>query len=138
MFLSIQAIEDAENEINSTGDTQSNYNGEIRTPPLVRIHTSSPVTLDVDNLQQSNSEDRNHLRIDHFPDVIKSAESSPRHSLASSSEFFARSRMHRRPKDQRSSEVINQLNEEISQAVRSGQSAYCIFGMFDNDEETWC
>lgn len=103
----------------------------------MRIHSSSPLTLEVDSLNQSTDDGRNHLRLDPFPDVIKSAESSPRHSLASTSELFARARL-RDPRDQRSSEIINQLNEEISHAVRSGQSAYCIFGMFDNDEETWC
>lgn len=126
--------------MNSSFDSQSQSqcSADIRSPPLVRIHTSSPLTLDVDSLDQSTSEDRNHLRLDPFPDVIKSAESSPRHSLASGAEFFTRGRLHRNPKEQRSNEVINQINEEISQAVRSGQSAYCIFGMFDNDEETWC
>ncbi|KAK3748061.1 hypothetical protein QZH41_004204 [Actinostola sp. cb2023] len=128
------AIEDARNEMNSSTDSQQSHAScDVRSPPMVRIHVSSPLTLDVNGLEKPSHDDRNHLRLDTFPDVIKSAESSPRHS----NEFYARARL-RDPKDQRSKEIINQLNEEISQAVRSGQSAYCIFGMFDNDEETWC
>lgn len=134
----VQAIEDARNEMNSSTDSQSRSSADIHSPPIVRIHRSSPLTLDPGNLEHHQNDDRNHLRLDPFPDVIKSAESSPRHSLAiaASSDFFAR--RPEDPKEQRSKEIINQINEEISQAVRSGRSAYCIFGMFDDDEETWC
>lgn len=123
--------------MNSSTDSQSRSSSDIHSPPIVRIHRSSPLTLDPGSLEQHQNDDRNHLRLDPFPDVIKSAESSPRHSLAASSDFFARARPED-PKEQRSKEIINQINEEISQAVRSGRSAYCIFGMFDDDEETWC
>ena len=126
-----QAIEDARNETNESTDSKSDF----PLPPTVRIHTSSPLTLDVDNLERQRSDDRHHLGLDPFPDVIKSAESSPRHSLSSSNVYYARPND---PKEQKSKEIINQINEEISQAVRSGHSAYCLFGMYDDDEETWC
>lgn len=78
--------------------------------------------------------DRSLMLLD-FPDVIKSAESSPRHSLIPLSEFYeSRGRLN----DRRNREIINQINVEVAQAINRGQSPYYIYGIMDNDEETWC
>lgn len=79
---------------------------------------------------------RERLMVLDFPDVIKSAESSPRHSLIPLSEFYE---SHRRTlNDRRTREIINQINAEVAQAIDKGQSPYFIYGIMDNDEETWC
>lgn len=107
--------------------------------PMVRIEVTSPTPSGAqghgEEPVQRLSVDRSLMVLD-FPDVIKSAESSPRHSLIPLTEFCD---SHGRTlNDRRTREIINQINAEVSQAVNRGQSPYFIYGIMDNDEETWC
>lgn len=107
--------------------------------PMVRIEIPSPQPPEEDNTVEVNQRAEGNktavVALDPFPDVIKSAESSPRHSLAPIGDYFAG---FNKPEGHRTREIINQLNEEITQAVRRGQSPYALYGIQDNDEETWC
>lgn len=75
-----------------------------------------------------------------FPDVIKSAESSPRHSLVPISDYYdaRQTRSYIMPEEHRTKEIISEISEEITRAVGRGRSPYFIYGMKDDDEETWC
>lgn len=107
---------------------------------MVRIEVTSPQP----NYAQAHVEepppriaadiDRAFMLLD-FPDVIKSAESSPRHSLIPLTEFYEHGRT---LNQRRTREIINQINAEVAQAISRGQSPYFIYGITDNDEETWC
>ncbi|XP_048580456.1 voltage-dependent N-type calcium channel subunit alpha-1B isoform X2 [Nematostella vectensis] len=127
------ALEDAQSEISSSMESHPSRSSQDPqsplSPPMVHIELHPPLTLEPQSLVVND--DRGMMRLDPFPDVIKSAANSP------ITEFFPRVAP-ANPAERRSREIINQINEEITQAVRSGQSAYFIFGMFDNDEETWC
>lgn len=35
-------------------------------------------------------------------------------------------------------EMISRINEQLTNAVESGQSPYAIYGMSENDENEWC
>ena len=109
------------------------------TGPMVRIEIPSPLPSEDENVtvpvQSAEGIKSSVIALDPFPDVIKSAESSPRHSLAPIGDYFSGVN---HPEEQRTREIINQINEEITQAVRRGQSPYALFGIQDNDEETWC
>lgn len=107
--------------------------------PMVRIEVTSPQPSGAqghgDEPVQRLAGDRSLMVLD-FPDVIKSAESSPRHSLIPLSEFYETQT--RTLNERRNREIINQINVEVAQAINRGQSPYYIYGIMDNDEETWC
>ncbi|PFX33508.1 Voltage-dependent calcium channel type A subunit alpha-1 [Stylophora pistillata] len=106
--------------------------------PMVRIEVTSPQPSSVQDPEEETAPQiaRERLMVLDFPDVIKSAESSPRHSLIPLSEFYE---SHRRTlNDRRTREIINQINAEVAQAINKGKSPYFIYGIMDNDEETWC
>lgn len=106
--------------------------------PMVRIEVTSPQPGSAQDPAEEPAPQvaRERLMVLDFPDVIKSAESSPRHSLIPLSEFYE---SHRRTlNDRRTREIINQINAEVAQAIDKGQSPYFIYGIMDNDEETWC
>lgn len=106
--------------------------------PMVRIEVTSPQPGSAQDPAEEPAPQvaRERLMVLDFPDVIKSAESSPRHSLIPLSEFYE---SHRRTlNDRRTREIINQINAEVVQAIDKGQSPYFIYGIMDNDEETWC
>ncbi|XP_058941350.2 voltage-dependent calcium channel type A subunit alpha-1 isoform X1 [Pocillopora verrucosa] len=106
--------------------------------PMVRIEVTSPQSGSAQDPAEEPAPQvaRERLMVLDFPDVIKSAESSPRHSLIPLSEFYE---SHRRTlNDRRTREIINQINAEVAQAIDKGQSPYFIYGIMDNDEETWC
>ena len=106
--------------------------------PMVRIEETSPQPGSAQDPAEEPAPQvaRERLMVLDFPDVIKSAESSPRHSLIPLSEFYE---SHRRTlNDRRTREIINQINAEVAQAIDKGQSPYFIYGIMDNDEETWC
>lgn len=106
--------------------------------PMVRIEVTSPQPGSAQDPAEEPALQvaRERLMVLDFPDVIKSAESSPRHSLIPLSEFYE---SHRRTlNDRRTREIINQINAEVAQAIDKGQSPYFIYGIMDNDEETWC
>lgn len=106
--------------------------------PMVRIEVTSPQPSSVQDPEEETAPQiaRERLMVLDFPDVIKSAESSPRHSLIPLSEFYE---SHRRTlNDRRTREIINQINVEVAQAINKGKSPYFIYGIMDNDEETWC
>lgn len=42
------------------------------------------------------------------------------------------------PEEHRTKEIISEISEEITRAVGRGRSPYFIYGMKDDDEETWC
>ena len=153
-----QALEDAEEEarartpvhppIQMASSPASNLEIRLRSstgyssppyPPTVRIQIPSPQSsIDEDVMGAGQNDESNKtsvVTLDPFPDVIKSAESSPRHSLAPVGDYFAG---FNHPDGRRTREIINQINEERIQAVRRGQSAYALYGIQDNDEETWC
>lgn len=138
MFL--QALED---EMETSSESRSRSSTGLSSPlslPMVRIEVTSPQPNDA----QAHSEepppriaadiDRAFMLLD-FPDVIKSAESSPRHSLIPLTEFYEHGR---NLNQRRTREIINQINAEVAQAISKGQSPYFIYGITDNDEETWC
>ena len=89
----------------------------------------------VEQRDQRSGGDRSLMTLD-FPDVIKSAESSPRHSLVPLSGLYES--YGRTLDERRTREIINQINVEVAQAINRGQSPYFIYGITDNDEETWC
>ena len=106
--------------------------------PMVRIEVTSPQPGSAQDpaAEPAPQVASERLMVLDFPDVIKSAESSPRHSLIPLSEFYE---SHRRTlNDRRTREIINQINAEVAQAIDKGQSPYFIYGIMDNDEETWC
>lgn len=136
----LQALED---EMETSSESRSRSSTGISSPlslPMVRIEVTSPQPNDA----QAHSEepppriaadiDRAFMLLD-FPDVIKSAESSPRHSLIPLTEFYEHGR---NLNQRRTREIINQINAEVAQAISRGQSPYFIYGITDNDEETWC
>ena len=109
--------------------------------PMVRIEVASPQPSEAQGhieeppARFAADRDRSLMVLD-FPDVIKSAESSPRHSLIPLTEFYEAHG--RRLDERRTREIINQINAEVAQAINRGQSPYFIYGIMDNDEETWC
>lgn len=108
---------------------------------MVRIEVTSPQPSDAQGHVEeppprlAGNRDRSLMVLD-FPDVIKSAESSPRHSLIPLTEFYEA--QGRTLDERRTREIINQINTEVAQAINRGQSPYFIYGISDNDEETWC
>ena len=111
---------------------------------MVRIEVASPQPAEPQELpttrlaadrDRDRDRDRSLMVLD-FPDVIKSAESSPRHSLIPLTELYEAHG--RRLDERRTREIINQINTEVAQAINRGQSPYFIYGIMDNDEETWC
>ena len=136
----LQALED---EMETSSESRSRSSTGLSSPlslPMVRIEVTSPQPNDA----QAHVEepppriaadiDRAFMLLD-FPDVIKSAESSPRHSLIPLTEFYEHGR---NLNQRRTREIINQINAEVAQAISRGQSPYFIYGITDNDEETWC
>lgn len=132
-----------EDEMETSSESRSRSSTGLSSPlslPMVRIEVTSPQLNDA----QAHSEepppriaadiDRAFMLLD-FPDVIKSAESSPRHSLIPLTEFYEHGR---NLNQRRTREIINQINAEVAQAISRGQSPYFIYGITDNDEETWC
>lgn len=106
--------------------------------PMVRIEVTSPQPSSAQDPEEEPAPKvpGDRLMVLDFPDVIKSAESSPRHSLIPLSEFYeSHGRM---LNDRRTREIINQINAEVALAIDRGQSPYYIYGIRDNDEETWC
>lgn len=135
----LQALEDEMETASS--ESRSRSSTGLSSPlslPMVKIEvTSSPPGAQGlgEEPAQRLAGDRSLMLLD-FPDVIKSAESSPRHSLIPLSEFYES--QGRTLNDRRTREIINQINVEVAQAVNRGQSPYYIYGIMDNDEETWC
>ncbi|XP_073235068.1 voltage-dependent L-type calcium channel subunit alpha-1D-like [Porites lutea] len=132
-----------EDEMETSSESRSRSSTGLSSPlslPMVRIEVTSPQPNDA----QAHVEepppriaadiDRAFMLLD-FPDVIKSAESSPRHSLIPLTEFYEHGRT---LNQRRTREIINQINAEVAQAISRGQSPYFIYGITDNDEETWC
>ena len=64
-----------------------------------------------------------------FPDVIRSAEASPRPSVTS---------MLQRASVVQDSQLIREINEKIAEAVQRGQSPYSIYAIQAGDEASWC
>ena len=136
----LQALED---EMDTASfESRSRSSTGLSSPlslPMVRIEVTSPQPSGAqghgDEPVQRLAGDRSLMVLD-FPDVIKSAESSPRHSLIPLSEFYETQT--RTLNERRNREIINQINVEVAQAINRGQSPYYIYGIMDNDEETWC
>lgn len=139
-FLCSQALED---ETESGSETRSRSSTGLSSPlslPMVRIEVASPQQepqslAEPSSTRFATERDRSLLVLD-FPDVIKSAESSPRHSLIPLTELYEAHG--RRLDERRTREIINKINAEVAQAINRGQSPYFIYGIMDNDEETWC
>lgn len=141
LFVSFQALED---EMDTSSENRSRSSTGLSSPlslPMVRIEVTSPQPSEAQGHIEEppprivGDRDRSLMVLD-FPDVIKSAESSPRHSLIPLTEFYeARGRT---LNERRTREIINQINAEVAQAINRGQSPYFIYGITDNDEETWC
>ena len=142
-ILSLMFLQALEDEMETSSESRSRSSTGLSSPlslPMVRIEVTSPQPNDA----QAHSEepppriaadiDRAFMLLD-FPDVIKSAESSPRHSLIPLTEFYEHGR---NLNQRRTREIINQINAEVAQAISRGQSPYFIYGITDNDEETWC
>lgn len=121
----------------STGRSSTGRSSPLSLP-MVKIEMTSSQPSSAQGHGEEPSQrlagDRSLMLLD-FPDVIKSAESSPRHSLIPLSEFYE---SQGRLNDRRNREIINQINVEVAQAINRGQSPYYIYGIMDNDEETWC
>jgi len=136
----LQALEDEMETASS--ESRSRSSTGLSSPlslPMVKIEVTSTQPSGAQGLGEEPAQrlagDRSFMLLD-FPDVIKSAESSPRHSLIPLSEFYES--QERTLNDRRTREIINQINVEVAQAVNRGQSPYYIYGIMDNDEETWC
>jgi len=136
----LQALEDEMETASS--ESRSRSSTGLSSPlslPMVKIEVTSPQPSGAQGPGEEPAQrlagDRSLMLLD-FPDVIKSAESSPRHSLIPLSEFYES--QGRTLNDRRTREIINQINVEVAQAVNRGQSPYYIYGIMDNDEETWC
>lgn len=140
-FVLLQALED---ETDTSSESRSRSSTGVSSPlslPMVRIELSSPQPCGAqDHIEGPPSrpaEDRDRsLMVLDFPDVIKSAESSPRHSLIPLTEFYEA--QGKTLDARRTREIINQIHAEVTQAITRGQSPYFIYGIMDNDEETWC
>ena len=139
-FCHLQALED-EMETASF-ESRSRSSTGLSSPlslPMVKIEVTSPQPSAAQGYGEEPAQrfagNRSLMLLD-FPDVIKSAESSPRHSSIPLTEFYESQR--RTLNDPRTREIINQINVEVAQAVNRGQSPYYIYGIMDNDEETWC
>ena len=139
-FFHSQALED---ETETSSESRSRSSTGLSSPlslPMVRIEVTSPQPTDAQGHVEepppriAGDRDRSLMVLD-FPDVIKSAESSPRHSLIPLTEFYEHGRT---MNERRTREIINQINAEVTQAINRGQSPYFIYGIMDNDEETWC
>ncbi|XP_074617783.1 voltage-dependent L-type calcium channel subunit alpha-1D-like isoform X1 [Acropora palmata] len=132
-----------EDETESGSETRSRSSTGLSSPlslPMVRLEVASPQQepqglAEPPSTRFATERDRSLLVLD-FPDVIKSAESSPRHSLIPLTELYEAHG--RRLDERRTREIINKINAEVAQAINRGQSPYFIYGIMDNDEETWC
>ncbi|CAB3996445.1 voltage-dependent N-type calcium channel subunit alpha-1B-like isoform X1 [Paramuricea clavata] len=88
-------------------------------PPL----TPALVILQVPTLERTPPPPTPPALDPSFPDVIRSAEASPRPSLTSVIQ---------------DANLIKEINERIAEAVNRGQSPYSIYAIKDGDEASWC
>ena len=88
-------------------------------PPL----TPALVILQVPTLEHTAAPPTPPALDPSFPDVIRSAEASPRPSLTSVIQ---------------DANLIKEINERIAEAVKRGQSPYSIYAIKDGDETSWC